>query len=328
MTHIASHRARDENPVWILGHFDPEMTRINRMLREASMRVYYAAVATNRHGDRKTVTPSEAYSATDIITRFGRTVRLPRDVTAVFVECGMSDDGLRAYNIVNYTTVDHHRPGDVGYGKPPSEFLAASSIGQVILRLADMGYGPCAKRVQDAGVAAFELVRSQWMVTFSNGEQIAVPQDFVLAAAADHCLSHAYRGLCPGVDPDELMVWRAETRAAHQGISVNELLMKINHAREALYNAPRIDIAGLAVADFREATVPELNEAAAREGIPFIAGMNMPGGRRKIVLQSAPPEVISQWMTNCGLNGVYGDPERGFAGGYADAPDPHMTPSP
>ena len=36
------------------------------------------------------------------------------------------------------------------------------------------------------------------------------------SAAADHCLGAAYQGLCPGVDPDELMQWRVESRAKFQ----------------------------------------------------------------------------------------------------------------
>jgi hypothetical protein len=37
-----------------------------------------------------------------------------------------------------------------------------------------------------------------------------IPQRYVLAAAADHCLAAAYRGECHGVDPDALMRWRVE----------------------------------------------------------------------------------------------------------------------
>lgn len=44
-----------------------------------------------------------------------------------------------------------------------------------------------------------------------------------MIAAADHCLAAAYRGECPGVDPDHLMAWRVKTRAAFQGRTVAEL---------------------------------------------------------------------------------------------------------
>src|SRR5690606_8892557 len=32
--------------------------------------------------------------------------------------------------------IDHHRPGDPGFGKSPAEFMSASSIGQTIAELA------------------------------------------------------------------------------------------------------------------------------------------------------------------------------------------------
>src|SRR5690606_4181877 len=37
------------------------------------------------------------------------------------------------------------------------------------------------------------------------------PDSPVFAAAADHCLAAAYRGECPGIDPNALMRWRVET---------------------------------------------------------------------------------------------------------------------
>src|SRR5690606_27287468 len=80
-----------------------------------------------------------------------------------------------------------------------------------------------------------------------------VPHEIVLAAAADHCLAAAYRGECPGVDPDELMRWRVETRAAHQGRSVDVLLADVERARVALREAPRIDLGAGPVCDMREA---------------------------------------------------------------------------
>lgn len=42
----------------------------------------------------------------------------------------------------------------------------------------------------------------------------------LLTEVGEHCLGHAYSGLCPGFDPDELMWWRSESRAKFQGRSV------------------------------------------------------------------------------------------------------------
>jgi hypothetical protein len=65
--------------------------------------------------------------------------------------------------------------------------------------------------------------------------------------------------------------------------------------------------------------VPELPEAAAREGIAFLATVRERDGREKVVLQAAPPELIAAFLRGdiCPeLVDRYGDPARGFAGGY------------
>src|SRR5690606_3150380 len=43
-----------------------------------------------------------------------------------------------------WVRIDHHRPGDPGYGRPPSEFLSASSLGQVITALGQVTSYPAA----------------------------------------------------------------------------------------------------------------------------------------------------------------------------------------
>src|SRR5690606_22285652 len=63
-----------------------------------------------------------------------------------------------------------------------------------------------------------------WTVSVPQSDYRVIPQSYVFAAAADHCLAAAYRGECPGVDPDALMRWRVAVRAAHQGRPVDELL--------------------------------------------------------------------------------------------------------
>ncbi len=370
--------------VWVLGAPDPEMEMIERMLRDADESVIYATTADGRRA-------AEAYRCP--------IPDVPPGATVYAVECiDVLPEG--------WVRIDHHRPGDPGYGRPPAEFLAASSIGQVIAELARLGrlrarWSRDEGSLQRPRLSPGELyccsVRSPgsngspdhdaylagpwrrvWMVGagyWSNGIRggdtaLHVPRDLVLTAAADHCLGAAYRSECPGVDPDALMRWRVESRAAFQGRSADEILADVERAREALRAAPRVQLAdGIDARDMRDAYtvrttlvapytdganvdaagvgdsttitfgpraegtwdegghhtvvqhgVAELPEAAAREGVCFVARLPGPDGRTKIVCQAGSPEQIRAFMTAWapaqGLVDIYGDPARGFAGGY------------
>lgn len=291
--------------LWVLGAPDPEMEAIERLLREAGEKVVYAV---GEDGQR--VRPGNAYRA--ILPRIQDQDGVK---TLYLVECDIPRPDWAEVEVV---VVDHHRPGDPGYGRPPEEFLAASSIGQVIEHLAKLG------------------------------KPVDISTEILFTAAADHCLMAAYRGKCPGVDPDALMRWRAESRARHQGRSVEEVLADIEAAREALRNAPEIVLykrtcwvhrtyeplhldcssedfcTTIFAKDMRGRHVPELTEASAREGICFIAdGLPDKDGRVKIICQSGEPWKIrafmEHWAPANGLKDIYGDPARGFAGGYYDA---------
>jgi hypothetical protein len=158
----------------------------------------------------------------------------------------------------------------------------------------------------------------------------------MLAAAADHCLAAAYRDECPGVNPDALMRWRAATRAAFQGRSEEAVLADVEAARDWLRVAPRLCPACAGqqqrtasdcphgdtwVADLRGRNIPEIPEAAARDGVAFL-GTPPPkaGNRQQVVLQAAGEEHLAAWPAWAAAEGLVdlygGDPARGFAGGY------------
>src|SRR5690606_5723928 len=271
--------------IWILGAPDPEMELIEKLLIKCGESVVYA---TDENGKR--VHPGNAYRCP--------VPAVPEGATVYAVECiDILPDG--------WVRIDHHRPGDPGYGCPPSVFFPASSIGQVITELDLLG------------------------VTYRlSGEDI---MEVFLAAAADHCLAAAYRGECPGVDPDKLMRWRIETRAAFQGRSAEELLADVERARAALREAPSIDLGpGPSGCDGRDAFVAGRPEAAVRDGVAYLATVTDRDGCRKVVLGGhAPPETVrafmDQWAPAQRLVAIYGDPARGFAGGYlppAEEADP------
>lgn len=304
--------------LWILGAADPEMEAIEKLLAGAGEAFIYATSSGGR------VHPANAYQADPI--------DLDPEVCEIYlVECQVAV-------VLPITVVDHHRPGDLGFGLPPEEFLAASSIGQVLRALG-----------------------------------IEATKDHLLTAAADHCLGAAYRGECPGVDPDELMRWRAEGRAKFQGRSVDELLADVEQTMRALFKARQIVLAPRSghcgvgncgcgdgsygsgdpnastrrgngdcycdCVDCRDATEavvvydmcreppwPELPEAATRCGLGYISGPLIgPDGKKKYTCSGSFDQVeafMKYWAPTNGLVGIYGDPARGFAGGY----DENSTP--
>lgn len=201
---------------------------------------------------------------------------IPRGSKLVFVECDV-------LGLIPDEICDHHNEGDPGFGMPPERYMEGSSLGQVLKLLG---------------------------ITPTHEQHII--------AAADHCLRHAYAGKCPGVTPEELAEWRERSRASLREITVEELRGRIDAAIEVLKNAPRIRIADEEVAFF-PANVEkpeEIPEASARIGIPFCYVKHELNGINKSGIMSAAPRTIKAWMRECGLKDVYGDPERGFAGGY------------
>lgn len=311
--------------LWALGAPDPEMEAIARLLFAAGETTVYARDSSGRR-----VHPGNAYDAAP-----------PEGEALYAIECGWRRDDTAPDNVV---TVDHHRPGDPGYGRPAADFLAASSIGQVVSILADtalLGLRAISRWPRIEADGSSYLLRGEyrhsaqhgWAVCLSPGQRAdeydepavsslwaCVPHDVVLTAAADHCLGAAYRAACPGVDPDTLMRWRAMARAEFQRRDVDDILRDVEATTAALRTAPRLDIGGMTVADMRrEPPYPELPEAAARAGLPYMSGpLASPDGRRKYTCAGEPAQVRA-WMTwaqHHGYVNIYGDPERGFAGCY------------
>lgn len=326
--------------LWVLGAADPEMAAIEQLLTECGESFAYAVGP-----DGKRVHPGNAYRAVGAVTPAGEFRDGFTDTQLVYVECAVA---IRTDHNPAPIVIDHHRPGDPGYGKPPAEFLAASSIGQVLDELVRL----------DILVPHYDP--AGWHVSGEARSTGISWVDAAMTAAADHCLAAAYRGECPGVHPDDLMRWRAESRAKFQGRAVSDVLADVEYAREALRRAEPICLTARPdctrcngsgryydahgddsasgqpsedavcacggfdpqwAADLRGQHVPELPEAAAREGVCFVAdGLPGPDGRVKVVCQSGSPEQIEAfmrvWAPAHGLTDIYGDPARGFAGGY------------
>ncbi|MGP1684987.1 MAG: hypothetical protein ACTS8S_21905 [Giesbergeria sp.] len=152
--------------------------------------------------------------------------------------------------------------------------------------------------------------------------------------------------------PDDLLSWRIRDRAKFQGREESEVRADIEAAREELSAAQTIwlqsrtetrefdkfgqapewsgypkdrqedvDLCSAPVRDMRrDMPIPELVEAATRDGYSYISGPLIgQDGRRKFTC-SGTKEVVEAFMQHFapaqGWTGIYGDPARGFAGAY------------
>src|SRR5690606_12380440 len=115
--------------IWILGAPGPEMAMIERLLAEVGER---GGAAPDETAQR--VRPGSAYRVVAL------SAPVPDGATVYVVECG--GPAIPAGAVV----IDHHRPGDPGYGRSPAGFLPASSIGQVIAELARLDVLPAGWR--------------------------------------------------------------------------------------------------------------------------------------------------------------------------------------
>jgi hypothetical protein len=330
--------------VWILGAPDPEMEAIEQILREVGERVAYMQTYSPGKGGWVRVDSGNAYGPN--VIALGVESLCPR--TVYLVECGISQSTLECA----YVTIDHHRPGDPGYGRLSSEFLPASSLGQVIAELARLGRLPrpigtpqdgVSSSIYDDAITGFYAYRiwereglhpgkggewllkgSEWKIAEnaldspSRVRAVRIPQKILMTAASDHCLAAAYQGHCPGVDPKNLAKWRAESRAAFQGRLVEDVLKDIERAKKRLARAPLLSLGEESVCDMRQKTCPELPEAATQLGISYIAGPLPDQAGQKIVCSGTPGQIESffEWAKNHGLTRSYGDPARGFGGAY------------
>lgn len=284
--------------ILILGADDGEMLAIERLAKLSKVELFYAADASGRR-----VVPAAAYEAVALLDERGalfteRTHDIPDIVSnSIVVECDFPGCSPRG-------RCDHHRPGDRGFGKPPSEYWDASSVGQVATLLG-----------------------------------IKPSEDLRIAAAADHCLAAAYAGQCPGVDPSALAEYRIRELCSispagnrSQLRLPKDVCASIKRAKAAILSAPNITVGIIPVKDLRGQVVSDLPEAAMILGVAYLAGgaSLRQGDAPKIVLGgcgkgsipgTAPVEAFlaaahSGEVGGMRVKNAYGDPVRGFAGAY------------
>lgn len=178
--------------------------------------------------------------------------------------------------------MDHHHPGDPGYAMPPERYLEGASIGQT-LRLLEQ-----------------EPTATQKII-----------------AAADHCLTAAYQGRCPGIDPGELLFLRASWRARTTGRSLMDVVDGIFHAAKLVRRHYDSEYGESVFLD-PTAVPPDLQEGAAYAGRPVRYREWFDRSQLKEMLKGAAPAHIERFMAEHRDLGheVYGNPYRGYAGAY------------
>ena len=138
-----------------------------------------------------------------------------------------------------------------------------------------------------------------------------------LLAAADHCLSAAYQGLCPGIDPSELLFMRASWRAKASGRTLTDVVEGIMQAAKEVR---RYYDSEYGESLFLDPTVipADLAEGAAYAGHPIRYREFFRNGDLKEMLKGGSPEHIERFMAMHREQGreVYGNPHRGYAGAY------------
>ena len=273
-----------QNYVFVLGSPDPEMFAIEWGLCCIGVAPRYAQVEAGRR-----VTPEQAYSAVAPI--------VPATSVAVLVEC-------RVPVLDESTTViiDHHSEGDPGYGRPVEDSAMASSLGQM---------------VEFLGKTHGEEAMRQFIVSIEEKFDVR----WQVIAACDHALKEVYQGRVPGVSKDEALKYRFRVRTNFLRLRDSEYISLIEIAKDALIAAPDVIIANNILKDLRSiGTVPEITEVSAIMGIGFLSKSYLnEGTTEKMSIFNAPKESVSEWVKHAreiGLIDIYGDPIRGFAGGY------------
>jgi hypothetical protein len=320
------------NRVWVLGAQDPEMQAIEKLLLETNQLVGYALVSAAGE-EQKRVLPSQAYKA----QAFSLNVELnPDGYELIEVECK-----LHNLDCTVIKHIDHHFFGDSGYGVAPEDFLEASSLGQVIIELGKIGALPSEwdwfHALSTATKRGIHRGNSgTWLV-----DNLIIPHDLVIAAACDHCLGAAWAGKCPEVNRDDVKEYRARLASTRpvDPVSVEIYNKRFNTAIDlikegsfiSLYEsgwmidsfdkASESEFLQSLVLDARSEFIPELPDAACYLGISYLSLITERDGRKKVVLGgNTTPELVKKfmevWAPKNGLTDIYGDPVRGFAGGY------------
>lgn len=274
---------RKERFEFLLGHPDAEMREIENILKKKKLPYRYAT-----HQGHP-VTPRTCYRADKVAVKGGRTL--------VLVECEPID--YFQASTLKLRVIDHHRPGDPGFGLPPEQYWEASSIGQVC----------------------------QLLNVKKPGRRLQI------VAARDHCRFAAQRGECVGITPKEVTVVGRQIIARELGVNLAFLQTKISKMLRALERSPTITMAKQDVVNFTKVAIGEiysLGYLSVYEALADLGGAAVVRTRNSVhendkfvlmgdLLGSTVRHFMDVWAPAQGLRDIYGCDVRGHAGGYIDS---------
>lgn len=296
------------SPLWILGAPDAEMTAIESLLRECGQDYAYAACMARRYdaalgrmvpvldaaGEpvRQRVPPGTRADVGLLIWPEDRLEQVPapgREVIAIEVAGPWGPPAI-----------DHHDGAErASWG--PDRFLAASSIGQVIERLAVIGTLPDSWDSLPTGsivgldapgtlMSAMNLDGRPAGVVARDFSVWLIPQALVMEAVADHCPAAAIKGRCPGVDPGAFAPFLAESkrRQYFPSMSFEDFARELEVSRTTLRMAPPCTAL--------DTLVP--TEIQGPDGDWFDAGMQ-PAGYIRDLRHLEPGNVPAQGSGEC-----------------------------
>lgn len=275
---------------FILGTGDPEMNAIETILKHYKLPYAYAGSVNNKghlRGQLARTHAGVAYKATHVIDYQRRTFAFyPERWKIVCIECMFED--LEIFQLIDHTQNPQ--------GNNPEYYLEASSIGQFLEFLEEF----CDIRDAHEVVGGMDKVR--------------------IIAASAHCPGHAFRGMCEGVTPEDLIDFRISQKARYHNVPYQEMLDTFYAAVESIKKLPYIEYKGFKVRDAKGSEISCLPDGLIILG-EAAEYMNVDDrGKVKVGLIGATePDLVKAWVEEAkekGYYGIYHDPERGYAGAY------------
>ena len=299
-----------DNTLFVLGAHDPEMAKIESILRLLGYQFVYAL-----DGEKRSIV-SSAYSSTHFNVF---------NLNIVYIEC----DSI--YDNDKMVFLDHHKEGDYGYLLDYNDFIEASSLGQFFkyILIHDFYYVVSILNLKvDSFKRSYKEVmyfnNDNWYLDTKEGTVI-IPEDIVLLSGIDHCLSDAYKGKCKGIDKDLLFEIRISQLSSNLNMNIEDIKELVNkYIKKLNYYCGAKDILNLLDYNVGEGFYSHeyliLREVAIYKDIP-IAIKQKDNDLEKLMFLSLNKiqveEILeNEYFNNIKLKKVFGVPVRGYAGGF------------